>query len=97
MIVFLSILAFIVSSVITTLATGLTLSVLWGWFMVPIFALPALNIPAAIGVSLVSHFATGQYAEYHSEGAELFTKMFIHTITACIVFLTFGWIVHQFV
>jgi len=32
---------------------GWVLSILWGWFMVPVFGLPALGIAQAIGVGLV--------------------------------------------
>ena len=40
--------------------SGYVLSVLWGWFMVPIFGMPALSIPAAIGVWMVIGFITHQ-------------------------------------
>lgn len=33
--------------------TGLTLSVLWGWFAVPLFGLPALTIWQAYGLALI--------------------------------------------
>lgn len=39
--------------------TGLTLSVLWGWFVVPLFALPALSIAHAYGIALVLRCAKG--------------------------------------
>lgn len=32
---------------------GFTLSVLWGWFVVPLFGLPALSIAQAFGLALV--------------------------------------------
>lgn len=33
--------------------TGLTLSVLWGWFAVPVFGLPVLTVWQAYGLSLI--------------------------------------------
>lgn len=33
--------------------TGLALSVLWGWFIVPVFGLPVLSIAQAYGIALV--------------------------------------------
>ena len=39
---------------------GWALSTLWGWFAVPIFHLPALSIPQAIGVSIVVSLLTYQ-------------------------------------
>lgn len=32
---------------------GYTLSVMWGWFMVPQFGLPALSLAGSIGVKMV--------------------------------------------
>lgn len=37
---------------------GWALSKLWSWFIVSTFALPALTIPAAIGVALVVNYLT---------------------------------------
>ena len=39
-----------------SVVNGITLSIIWGWFMVPIFGLPALNVPQAIAVTLVVGF-----------------------------------------
>lgn len=33
--------------------SGYALSVLWGWFFVPLFGLPEITIPGAIGTTLV--------------------------------------------
>ncbi|MCP3017986.1 hypothetical protein [Cupriavidus basilensis] len=37
-----------------TILKGWALSVVWAWFIVPTFALPALTIPQAIGISIVA-------------------------------------------
>ena len=37
---------------------GWVLSILWGWFIVPFFGLPVLNIPYAIGIALVISYLT---------------------------------------
>lgn len=37
---------------------GLVLTVLWGWFVVPAFGLPALGLVDAIGLSLIVGFLT---------------------------------------
>lgn len=42
------------------LITGFTLSVLWGWFAVPILHLPPLTLAQAIGVMLVAGYLTHQ-------------------------------------
>jgi len=36
------------------------LSVLWSWFVVPIFPVVAINIPQAIGLNLVMNIMTSQ-------------------------------------
>lgn len=46
--------------IIGSLMNGWALSVLWGWFMVPVFELPIISLVQAIGISmtiglLVSH------------------------------------------
>lgn len=38
--------------------SGFTFSILWGWFVVPLFGLPALGIATALGVLLVATYAT---------------------------------------
>ena len=38
------------------LINGWVLEVIWGWFMVPIFNLPAITIVEAMGLSLVVSF-----------------------------------------
>lgn len=37
--------------VILSLLRGLVISILWGWFAVPLFGLPAIGIAYAIGLS----------------------------------------------
>lgn len=46
-------LGFTVLVIAIMLLRGLVLSVLWGWFAVPIFHLPELSIPQAIGLSIL--------------------------------------------
>lgn len=52
--------ATILSMVYTNLLSGWALSILWAWFVVAVFALPALSIPQTIGVSLVVSYLTHQ-------------------------------------
>lgn len=47
---------------VLAICSGFTLSILWGWFMVPVFHLPELSIPQAIGISVVIHFLTNKDA-----------------------------------
>lgn len=41
--------------------SGYVLTCLWGWFVVPTFALPPLTLAQAIGVSLIVGYLTHQY------------------------------------
>ncbi len=41
--------------------SGYVLTCLWGWFVVPTFALPPLTLAQAIGVSLIVGYLTNQY------------------------------------
>ena len=38
---------------ISLLLKGYVLSVLWSWFIVPIFGLPVLSLPVAIGICII--------------------------------------------
>ena len=78
---------------------GWVLSILWGWFMVPLFGLPALSIPAAIGVSLVAALLTHQYRDDKKDEDDK-TKRFIVAVGTGIVSplftLLMGYIAFQF-
>lgn len=50
----LGVIAFIILTVTAlTVLNGFVLSQMWAWFVVPLFGLPALTIPYAIGLSMV--------------------------------------------
>ena len=42
----------VVAIVVGAVMNGYVLSVLWGWFVVPVFSVPPLSIATAIGLSL---------------------------------------------
>ncbi|MDB4984349.1 MAG: hypothetical protein JWM20_528 [Patescibacteria group bacterium] len=48
----------IVAIFIGTTVNGLVLVKLWSWFVVPIFKLPVLNIPQALGLGLLISMLT---------------------------------------
>jgi len=47
---------------------GYALSVLWGWFIAPLFGLPLLSILAAIGICIVSGLVRYRYNEAEHDG-----------------------------
>lgn len=74
---------------------GYVLSILWGWFAVPAFGLPALSIPFAIGTALIVGYLardTGVQRKEQSFGAAA-----VSGFLAPVFALLIGWIVTWFV
>jgi hypothetical protein len=80
---------------------GYALCLMWGWFFVPSFGLPALSIPAAIGVSSIISFIIPSYpTDYmkekdEDEKWEGLIKSALRNYGAPALFLLFGYIVKQ--
>ena len=75
--------------------SGYTLSVLWGWFMVPAFGLPALSVAQAYGLALVVRVAKGfdTKTDKNPDGfGAAMGKSFVLAPFACGLFLLFGWV-----
>jgi hypothetical protein len=49
--------------VIMIVLNGWTITILWGWFITKTFGLPLLNIPQALGLSLIVAYMTHQWAQ----------------------------------
>lgn len=83
------------------LLRGWVLSVLWGWFIVPTFNLPALAIAPAIGLSLVVGFLTrpatddDERSKHRSMGERLAHAIAL-AIAGPLMALAMGWVVHLF-
>lgn len=43
----------IIASIMSIILKGWVLSILWGWFFVPLFGGPALKITSAIGINIL--------------------------------------------
>lgn len=77
-----------------TLLNGWALQLLWGWFIVPVFALAPLSIGAAIGLSMVVSYLTYQYslssdAKTQAELLGATVALFVRPVFA----VAFGWVV----
>lgn len=77
---------------------GYVLAILWGWFAVPAFGLPALSVPMAIGLAMVAGGFTGQKRsidEVTDPEKKWMTRVapFLSPLMA----LGIGWIVKQYV
>lgn len=49
--------------IVASILNGWAISVLWLWFVAPLFGLPVLTIPQAIGLSLVIGMFTSRYRD----------------------------------
>lgn len=83
---------------------GYALSVLWGWFIVTAFNVPALSVVQAIGVSMVFHLPLSSVAREHTlkkltepdeSPADRMIGVISHWIAVPLTALAFGWVVKQ--
>ena len=74
---------------------GYVLSILWGWFIVPLFGLPALSIPFAIGFSLIVGYMTHQATKTEDEPS--WGTLTAHAALLPAFILLIGWIVTKFI
>jgi hypothetical protein len=93
---------FIALLAVNAVVTGFILVRLWDWFVVSLFALPQLTIAQAIGLSLIVGFLKTHELKDSEEinrktAAEIFIMAFSRTIMEAVVYLTFGWVVYQFI
>lgn len=76
--------------------SGYALSTLWQWFAVPTFGLPALTVPAAIGVGLIVSYLTYQAdldKDDKNDPAERLVKHVVWMAVRPAFALLGGWIV----
>ena len=88
----------VVAALVGAIIGGYVLSVMWGWFVVPLFNLPPLSIPYAIGINLIVSFLT--QPNYKSSDKEKPSKVIAEMLMACfapLMYLGMGWIVLQFI
>lgn len=82
--------------VLASITHGFVLSILWGWFLVPLGA-PALGIAHTIGIALLTRYLTYHHNNCEKEKEEnpivkVVAQVFIHPMMVLFV----GWIVHLF-
>ena len=85
---------------LSSIFNGYALKVLWGWFVVPIFNLPQLSIPAAIGIAMVVGYLTKDTSndckKADKSGAQKIGEAIGIAILKPSFSLFFGWIVQKF-
>ena len=72
----------------------LGLKVLWGWFMVPIFGLPVLNMAQAYSVSLVTTYLTmsSKRSKSEEQGADMKFAILIAYVKPLMA-MAIGWVI----
>lgn len=86
----------VLALVVGTIMNGWALSMLWGWFIMPIFAAPSLSVVQAIGVAMVVSFLTSglQSETYKSKDfTDLIGQFAGKAIIYPIVVVAIGWLV----
>lgn len=78
-----------------TLLRGWVFSLLWQWFIVPIFHLPAIGVAQAIAISLVVSHLTYQHVpnkKSESVWQPMLTAFFIHILALAMGYMLKGFV-----
>jgi hypothetical protein len=90
---FLKTLTFLSVIVATAIANGIALTVLWGWFVAEPFGIRYIDVPTAIGISLIVRYLAGGRK---TDDDMSFGKAIAYAISMPFVILLFGWVIHLF-
>lgn len=85
---------------LTVALNGWALSILWSWFVVPIFGLPALSLASALGLSIVVSFMTHQDVDCEQPDRSMsatWSRVVAITVGRPLLALLMGWIILKFV
>lgn len=79
--------------------SGLALSVLWGWFVVPAFGLPSLNLAMAYGLVLVALAMQRPPQASKSDGkpSDALVKSFVASPFVAGMLMLSGWVTKAFI
>lgn len=69
------------------------LTLLWGWFAVPLFGLPAMSLPFAVGVLLIAHLMAHPLRTEKTKSPWIFVEAVCRPAIAILA----GWITTLFV
>jgi hypothetical protein len=86
---------FLAVAPVTTVWYGFVLSIMWGWFVVPVFHVAPLRIPFAIGLAYIVQWLTHQTRKTEDE-PELGELLYMALLKP-LVLLGCGWIVTWFI
>jgi Na+(H+)/acetate symporter ActP len=82
----------------STIANGWVLSILWEWFIVPVFGLPSLSVPTAIGIAIITSMLTSKIAYKDKDKQEMMDNVaaLVGVLLSPFITLLFGYIVHLY-
>ena len=90
-------LGILVLTVLLLLIRAIVFSLLWGWFMVPVFHLPALTLSAACGVTiLILLCLSGLGTNWNDHSDEQKAGLIMQSLAINVWSLGTGWVVHLF-
>ena len=83
------------------IVSGLVLSIMWDWFMVPTFEVPEISILEAIGITLIvdlliRNVATRGSVDKESDTDKKLARSLGRAFLTPFIILLIGWIVLQF-
>lgn len=87
-------LGLLVLDVVFSIVEGFLLATLWGWFIAPIFHLPLLSVPQAIGIALTVTLVTNQRIPNTEHLSEFVRNLVIHKFGLWSAALLIGSVVH---
>jgi hypothetical protein len=89
---------FIAIVLLTAILRGWTLTILWKWFLIPIFHFPPLTVVQAIGFTFVLGFLIGgKNIDWGKKTSlEDFFSQIGTVILQCLIVLGLGWVITQF-
>ena len=91
---------FFIVITINALMHGYALSVLWQWFIVPVFGVGSITIPLAIGLSLAGGFLSNTGNSKGSEGrksSDIMLEAFTMSFAKSFGSIAIGWVVLRFI
>lgn len=84
---------------VSVLLNGWALSLMWGWFIAPVFDVVPLTFGHAIGVSMVTSYMTYQYIkkakEEKADFVEEFVEAFLIAVFRPLLYVGYGLIIHS--
>jgi len=88
----------LVALIVPPLLYGWVATILWAWFVVPLFELPPLTIPYAIGLSyLIAMYRSNTVKKDAKLTGAKALVMLVQWFATPLVILLFAWIVKQFI